>query len=195
MKQAHDDSGHRGKDPMYKKLSDSFWWPNQYLFVQEYCKTCHECQMHLLYRNKIPIEPTYVWTILREFGADMVHMPLGKGGYKYIVNLHDKFSGWVEAQVLCKATSANVADFIFSIMCCFGCLVKLTVDNGSEFKGAVTLLAEKYNMPMIPISPYNPPANRVVECGHGVYIESIWHVLQGRMQDWPHVLQLAVWAD
>jgi hypothetical protein len=194
-KQAHDDSGHRGKDPTYKKLSDSFWWPNQYLFVQEYCKTCHECQMRSSYRNKIPIEPTYVRTILREFGADTVHMPLGKGGYKYIVDLRDKFSGWVEAQALRKATSANVADFIFSVMCRFGCLVKLTVDNGSEFKGAVTLLAEKYNVPMIPISPYNPSANGTVERGHGVYIESIWRVLQGRTQDWPQVLQLAVWAD
>ena len=151
--------------------------------------------MHSSFRNKIPIEPTYVQTILREFGVDMVHMPSGKGGYKYIVNLHDRFSGWVEAQVLHKVTSANMADFIFSVMCCFGCLVKLTVDNGSKFKGTVTLLAEKYNMPMIPISPYNLPVNGVVEHGHRVYIESIWHVLQGQMQDWPHVLQLAVWAD
>ena len=86
-KQAHDDSGHRGKDPMYEKLSDSFWWPNQYLFIQEYCRTCHECQMCLSYRNKILIEPTYMQTILQEFSADMVHMPLGKGGYKYIVDL------------------------------------------------------------------------------------------------------------
>ena len=151
--------------------------------------------MRSSYRNKIPIEPTYVRTILREFGADTVHMPLGKGGYRYVVDLRDKFSGWVEAQALCKANSANVADFIFSVMCRFGCLVKLTVDNGSEFKGAVTLLAEKYNMPLIPISPYNPPVNRSVERGHRVYIESIWRVLQGRTQDWPHVLQLAVWAD
>src|SRR6266852_1495208 len=125
MKQAHNDSGHCRKGLMYKKLSDSFWWPNQYLFVQEYCKMCHKCQMHLSYRNKIPIEPTYMWTILQEFGADTVHMPLGKGGYKYIVDLCDKFSRWVEAQAMRKAISANIADFIFNVMCHFGCLVKL----------------------------------------------------------------------
>jgi hypothetical protein len=67
--------------------------------------------------NKIPIEPTYVRTILHEFGADTVHMPLGKGGYKYIVDLYNKFSGWVEAKVLRKATSLNIADFIFDVMC------------------------------------------------------------------------------
>ena len=45
-KQVHNESGHRGKDPTYKKLSDSYWWPNQYLYVANYCHTCHECQMH-----------------------------------------------------------------------------------------------------------------------------------------------------
>lgn len=28
MRQAHDDSGHRGRDPTYKKLTDSYFWPN-----------------------------------------------------------------------------------------------------------------------------------------------------------------------
>ena len=151
--------------------------------------------MRSSYRNKIPIEPTYVRTILREFGADTVHMPLGKGGYKYVVDLRDKFSGWVEAKALRKATSSNIADFLFEVMCRFGCLPKLTVDNGSEFKGAVLLLVEKYKIPLVLISPYNPPVNGLVERGHGVYIESIWRILQGRTNEWPSLLQLAAWAD
>ena len=96
-KQAHDKSGHRRKDPtykkLYKKLCDSYWWPNQYLYVANYYHTCHECQMHSSYRNKIPIKPTYVQTILCEFAANVVHMPLGKHGLHYIVDLCDKFSG------------------------------------------------------------------------------------------------------
>ena len=193
--EAHDKSGHRGKDPTYKKLCDSFWWPNQYLYVKEYCRTCHQCQMRSSYRTKIPIEPTYVRTILRDFGADTVHMPLGKGGYKYIVDLRDKFTGWVEAKQTHKITSLVMADFIFEVMCRFGCLMKLTVDNGSEFKGAVTLLAEKYKLPLIPISPYNPPANGAVERGHSIWIESIWKATEGKTNLWPLLLNQALWAD
>ena len=37
IKEAHNNSGHRGKDPTYKKLSDSFWWPNMYQSAIEYC--------------------------------------------------------------------------------------------------------------------------------------------------------------
>ena len=66
---------------------------------------CHECQMCLPYWEKIPIGPTYIQTILCEFGADTVHMPLGKNGFKYIVDLCDKFSGWLEAKALKKADS------------------------------------------------------------------------------------------
>ena len=112
MKQVHDESGHHRKDPTYKKLSDSYWWPNQYLYVANYCHTCHECQMHLSYRNKLPIELTYVRTIhvLHEFAANVVHMPLGKRGLRYIVDLCDKFSGWLEAKALRKASSKAIAE-------------------------------------------------------------------------------------
>jgi hypothetical protein len=50
-----------------------------------------------------------------------------------IVDLWDKFTGWIEAKKTKRVTSAFVADFIFKVMCCFRCLVKLTVDNGSEY--------------------------------------------------------------
>ena len=166
-----------------------------YNFVKAYCKTCHKCQMRSSYRNKILIEPTYVRTILREFATDTVHMPKGKNGYRYIIDLRDKFSCWVEAKMVKQATLVNVADFIFEVMTRFGCLPKLTVDNGSEFKGAVTALADKYKLPLIPISPYNPTANGMVERGHGVYIDLIWKVLQGNTSKWPDLLGSALWAD
>ena len=84
---------------------------------------------------------------------------------------------------------------IFEVMSQFGCFPKITVDNGMEFKGAVTLLADKYNVPITPISPYNPSASGIVERGHGIYIKSIWKILQGNTTKWPEILPLAIWAD
>jgi len=56
-------------------------------------------------------------------------------------------------------------------------------------------LADKYKLLLIPISPYNPTANGMVERGHGVYIDSIWKVLQGNTSKWPDLLGSALWAD
>ena len=96
-KDAHDDAGHRGRDPMFQWVRDSYWWPNQYVFIAFYCRSCHECQMRLTYRNTIPLQPQYVRMILRHFDADSVHMPAGSGGQKYIVDIIDNLTGWVEA--------------------------------------------------------------------------------------------------
>ena len=61
---AHDDSGHRGRDPTFKKLIDRFFWPNMWTQVAWYCRTCHECQQRSATRPKITLSPTYVHTIL-----------------------------------------------------------------------------------------------------------------------------------
>jgi len=76
--EVHNNSGHCGRDSTFKKLSDAFWWPNQYLFIKEYCRTCHECQMCSMYRNKIEIGPTYVRTILENSVQIQSTCPLGK---------------------------------------------------------------------------------------------------------------------
>jgi hypothetical protein len=55
-------------------------------------------------------------------------------------------------KALQKATSLNIADFIFDVMCQFRCIPKLTMDNGRKFKGTVSLLADN-NILLIPISP------------------------------------------
>src|SRR5258705_9731588 len=99
---AHDEAGHRGRDLMYQKIQDSYWWPNQYMSVAAYCRMCHECQMRSTYRNTIPLQPQYVRTILRQFDADSVHMPMGQGGQKYVMDLVDNLTGWVEARALQK---------------------------------------------------------------------------------------------
>ena len=195
VRDAHDGSGHRGRDPTFRKVRDSYWWPNQYIFVATYCRSCHECQMRSTYRNTIPLQPQYVRTILRRFDADSVHMPTGSGGYKYVVDLVDNLTGWVEAKPLRRLKSAMIAQFLFDIMCRFGCIFQLTCDNGTEFKGATEILMEKYRVPVVRISPYNSQANGKIERTHRTYLESIWKVVKGETEQWPNWLGYALWAD
>ncbi len=37
VQNAHDEAGHRGRDPTFQKICDSYWWPNQYVSVATYC--------------------------------------------------------------------------------------------------------------------------------------------------------------
>src|SRR6266481_8932568 len=143
----------------------------------------------------ILLQPQYVQTILRHFNADSVHMPSGSGGLKYVVDLVDNLTGWVEARALRKLRASSIADFLFKVMCQFGCIFQLTCDNGSESKGAVENLMYKYKVPVIRISPYNSQANGKIERTQRTYLEAIWKVLQGETNQWPSKLGYALWAD
>ena len=127
--------------------------------------------MRLTYHNTIPLQLQYMQMILWHCGVDSMHMPMGKGGQRYIVNLVDNLTGWVEAQALQKLKASNIADFLFDVMCCFGCIFQLTCNNGSEFKGATEELMNKYKVPVVWISPYNSQANGKIEQTQRTYIE------------------------
>ena len=88
-----------------------------------------------------------------------------------------------------------ITDFLFEVMCCFGCIFQLTCDNGTEFKGTVEELMRKYNVLVVRISPYNSQVNGKIERTQHMYIEAIWKVLQGEMDQWPLWLGYTLWAD
>ena len=102
--------------------------------------------MRLNYHLKIAIEPTCVGTILRKLGVIVVHMPVGKGGYCYVVDICNDFSGWLKAEMLMSATSKKIPKFLFNVMYHFGCILHLVTDRGAEFKGALTMLADEYKV-------------------------------------------------
>eukprot|EP00955_Chlamydomonas_euryale_P080387 363418-Chlamydomonas_euryale.AAC.11 len=46
LQQAHDGpmAGHLGRDKMFSRLSDNFYWPRMKVQVQDYCRPCPVCQ-------------------------------------------------------------------------------------------------------------------------------------------------------
>ncbi len=73
--------------------------------------------MRSTYWNTIPLQPQYVRMILRQFDADSVHMLNGRGGQKYVVDLVDNLTGWVEARTLQRLKADKIVDFLFDVMC------------------------------------------------------------------------------
>ncbi len=64
-----------------------------------------------------------------------------------------------------------------------------------EFKGTVKELMCKYNVLVVCILPYNSQVNGKIERMQCSYIEAIWKVLQGEMDQWPLWLGYTLWAD
>ena len=122
-------------------------------------------------------------------------MPIS-GGFKYIVDLRDDLSGWLEARMLRNANSKNVAKFLFEdVMCRFGCILQLTTDNGAEFEGLVQTMADIYNVPIARAAPYHPEANGMIERHHRTWIGSLFIACKGNPSHWSRYFYSCMWAD
>ena len=77
----------------------------------------------------IPLHPTWSTIVWEKIGIDVVHM-LNSAGYGYIVFAWDDLSGWVEGRALARATSKNVAKFIYEeVICRHGCPKHIVMDQ------------------------------------------------------------------
>jgi hypothetical protein len=196
IQKAHDESGHRGRDPTYKKLSEFYFWPNMLAEIALHCRVCRQCQLRSSYHPKVMINPKWVPTILRKFNLDLVEMGIRSSGFEYIVDMRDDLTGWLEARMLNQKSSETIAKFIWQdVICRFGCIPQITTDNGTEFHGAVDILAKKYGIAIIRTSPYNPAANGMIERGHRTWINSIWKLCGSRKEQWSRWFYHAIWAD
>ena len=78
-----------------------------------FVESCEACQKRVTKRYDEPLYPTWMSTIWEKVGLDIVHMPKGNNGVKYLVLAHDDLSRWVEGRALVKATVANIAKFVY----------------------------------------------------------------------------------
>ena len=68
-------------------------------------------------------------------------------GYGYIVFAQDDLSRWVKGRALARATSKNVAKFIYEeVICHHGCPKRIVMDQGTENLDLTRDLLEKHRI-------------------------------------------------
>lgn len=118
------------------------------------------------------------------------------GGFCYIVIAWDDLSKYVKAKALKQATTKAIAKFVLKeLIFQYGYISHIATNNGPEFQAELSQLLQHYNMPQIPISPYNSQANGVVEQGHFAIQESLVKVCEEWIHEWPKKLKTALFAN
>ena len=190
VEELHDESGHRGKKGTYEKVSLRYWWKGLYRDVENWVKTCRECQMRASVRATEELHPTLHNTLWSKVGLDVVYMPKD-AGFSKIVAMRDYLSGWVEAKAIRNADSSTIAPFVHDWICRFGLMGALICDNGPENKGLTIELVKRYRIKNVRISSYHSQANGLVERGH----QPIVNALSKMGKRWVRNLPLVLWAD
>lgn len=195
IRELHDESGHRGRVGTQKKISQRFWWQGLSKQVEDYVRSCEQCQLRATARYPDELHPTFGTSLFEKVCVDIVHMPKGTDQKRYLVLARDDFSGWVEGRALSKGTSERVADFLFQeVISRFGCPKKIVVDGGPENKDFTKRLLERYGIDRKVVSAYHPQANGLVERGHQPVVDALQKISE-TPKDWPGHLHAVLWAD
>ena len=190
MREMHDKGGLRGTKGTYTKVALRYWWKGLYRDIDNWLKTCRECQFRAPNRTVEELHPTLENASWSKVGLYVVYMPKD-AGFSKIVAIRDYLSSWLEAKPIKSADSHGVAPFTFDWITRFGRMGQLICDNRPENKGLMQELIKRYRIKNVCIASYHLQANRLVERGH----QAVLNALSKLAEKWVKNLPLVVWAD
>jgi hypothetical protein len=196
LKQTHDHLGHKGYYPIYKLLSDRFWWPSLTTDLSWYLKTCNICQLRNTLKLHIPPVVALPAPLFSKCYVDTMFMAKSPEGFRHLAQARCSGSAWAEYAVLERETAEQLGKFLFrEIMCRWGAIQEIVSDNGSPWVKALDWLSAKYHINHITISPYNSQASGIVERPHRTIRESLVRISKPDLSDWVENVPYVFWAD
>jgi len=164
LEAAHELSRHHGREGTLRKVVEQYWWPEKYVDVKDWVKTCGQCEKGAPLRYDEPLTSLTVSHLWQRVGMDISYMPKTEDRYHLLVVAREYLSGWAEARPLKQGTSEKVADFFYKeVSCRFGTPEGVVLDGGAVNQKWTDLLLKRYNIRKITITPYHAAANRVIE--------------------------------
>jgi len=114
----------------------------------------------------------------------------------YLVQAGCALLSWPEWHPFWRENKKTLGDFIFKeILCRWGGVTEIVMDNGLAFVAAAAYLSEKYGIHHIKISPYNSQANGLVEHKHFNICESLMKACDNDDSRWVRLAPSVFWAD
>jgi transposase InsO family protein len=170
-KQAFEESKGAGSKKIRHRLKSVFSGVT-HRNVQTSLKSLPEKQsVNPIFDNVAPLKPIRASSIQERHQIDLVDMSrytefYDGQEYRYILSVIDVFSRYIWLRPLRSKESTEVADALESIYQSEGPPKIIQCDNGREFHGTVTQLAEVLSCQIINSRPYYPQSQGKIESSH-----------------------------
>ncbi|GBG64618.1 hypothetical protein CBR_g45673 [Chara braunii] len=152
----------------------------EFFYVQSYEGLFREIRLFLV-GNKQPTE---------------VSIKAREEAERYILDVRDNLSGFVEAVALKKKTGRSVADWIKDFYLRHPFIRRFIADNGTEFMNQEVLgMLKRLCVPIKLIKLYHIEANAPVERGHRTLKNTIAKLAADHLGNWPRYLKQTVFAE
>ena len=187
---------HKGRDATYEKVRQLYWWPGMYVDVSTYVETCKVCQVYSKVKHRDGLNPTYPLALHYQWAVDLVAMPNGVRGAKFLVLAIEDLSSYSEGRALTSNKTEGVCRFIMEdILARYGCFDRMRADRGELNADEAIEFFKKYHIKLKLTAAYNPEGNGKSERGHQSIVSALVKACKGRISLWPNYLPLALMAS
>jgi len=167
--------------------------------IQEFIRTCRECQLKKLTRVKT--KQPMVITDTPGAAFDKVSLdimgplPLTMGNNQYILTMQDLLTTYSTAVLLKEATSLTIADaFTKKFICIYGTPRAILTDQETNFLSALMRqLTRKFRIQLFRTTAYHPQSNGSLERSHHVLTEYLKTQVD-KKTNWDEYIKLAMFS-
>jgi hypothetical protein len=183
-----------------KVIRQGFYWPAIICTANRVTRSCEACQKFSP-RLGSPSQFTkliaHTWPLQR-WGLDIIGpLPMAQENLKFTFIVIEYFTKWIEARSVSTITSKTAQKFFWqNIVCCFGVLSELTVDNDKQFDSQdFRDFCFSIDTKHVFASVYHPQSNSIVEHANGKIFTAIKkRLLDDKKGKWADQLREVVWA-
>ncbi|KAL3702351.1 hypothetical protein R1sor_020373 [Riccia sorocarpa] len=198
LKECHEAlwAGHRGVWATYMKLKERYWWKGMYIDVDKFVGSCLHCQFYSKVRHRDGLVPTFPPSIHFRWVLDLVMMPPGLWGMRYLVLAREDLSNFVEGRALRTKSVERICRFVLEdIVYRYGSIGSLHADRGDLNAEEARTFFRRYGVDLKLTTAMNPEGIGKSECGHPPIVHALVKACDGKPKQWPRLLPFALWAD
>jgi transposase InsO family protein len=197
----HKALGHLKTQSLLKIVSSRFWFPDMVRFMNNFLKTCPECQMDqsiqkgVKHANLKPIPP--VALPFERWGIDFIqNLQTTKQGNRHIITAIDYGTRWVVCKAVKSMNANTVAEFLYNdILINYGAPYEIFSDRGSSLLDqGIKAYENLQKIKHCASTPYHPQTNGMVERMHATLRSVIAKLSNGIPDRWDEFLPQAVFS-
>ncbi|KAL3685545.1 hypothetical protein R1sor_003567 [Riccia sorocarpa] len=176
LKEFHESlwAGHRGVWATYMKLKERYWWKGIYRSVADFVGSCLHCQYYSKMRYRDGLVPTYSPSLHFTWVIDLVMMPPGLWGMRYLVLAREDLSNFVEGRALRTKSVEGICRFILEeIVCRYGSVGRLRADRGDLNAEEARIFFQRFGVKLRLTTAMNPEGIGKSERGHPPIVHAL----------------------
>ena len=190
-------SGHSAFDRTYNRIKDRYYFKNMKQRVQEYCKSCIDCQQRRLphgFKYGLMVVPKGKVICEKWFCDSIGPFPWSEDGNRHILIAMESYTRWTVTQAVSDITAETIHKFVTRIVTTFGCFRYLVTDNARAFHSdLLKRLSSSLGYKHYFITPYHAQSNSV-ERVNSTLVGMLAQYCSQDQTDWDFQLEACTFA-